>query len=462
MNKENIELDSEDLVYGVDDKPSIGIQILLGFQNIFAAFGGIIAVPLVISGALGFDGATSTAVLAASILASGIATIIQSRGIGKIGARVPCIMGTDFTFVAPSIAVGSVAGLPGILGATILGSFVEIISSYFIKPLMKIFPAIVTGTVVCLIGLTLLPVTMDWAAGGVGAADYGSLRNISIALVVLVVTLLLNRYGKGILSTASILIGMVVGYIICIPLGMVDFTLVNESSLFAFPKIFEYGIDFDIKYLLTFIPAYFVTTIETVGCLSSVCEVSKIKRDEKLIGRGVLADGAGSAIAGAIGAFPNTTFSQNVGLIPLTRNASRQVAMMAGVLLILLGFMPKFAALINIMPQPVLGGVGIVMFGTIATAGIRTLGTVKINNRNLLIIATSIGLGLGVTFRPEFISELPEALRMIFSSGISTGTIVALILNKVLKEEKESKNNDKKDIEKIEDIEVYKNGKIRA
>ncbi|MGL4772260.1 MAG: uracil-xanthine permease family protein [Clostridium sp.] len=435
MSNEKQKLDTSELIYGINDKPSLSAQILLGFQNIFAAFGGIIAVPLVISSALGFDGATSTAVLAASILASGIATIIQSKGIGPVGAKVPCVMGTDFTFVAPSIAVGSVAGLPGIIGATILGSFVEVISSYFIKPLMKIFPPIVTGTVVCLIGLTLLPVSMDWAAGGVGASDYGSLRNVSIAMAVLIITLLLNRYGKGMISTASILIGMVVGYIICIPLGMVDFTLVKESSWFAFPKIFEYGVDFDLKYVLTFIPAYFVTTIETVGCLSSVCEVSKVKATDKIIGRGVLADGAGSAIAGVIGAFPNTTFSQNVGLIPLTKNASRQVAMMAGVLLILLGFMPKFAALINIMPQPVLGGVGIVMFGTIATAGIRTLGKVEINNRNLLIIATSIGLGLGVTFRPEFIGELPEGLKMIFSSGISTGTIAALILNKVLKEE---------------------------
>lgn len=439
MKKEQNKNHRKELIYGINDKPSFGIQILLGFQNIFAAFGGIIAVPLVISSALGFDGATSTAVLAASILASGVATVIQSRGFWKVGARVPCIMGTDFTFVAPSIAVGAVGGLPGIIGATILGSFVEVISSYFIKPLLKFFPSIVTGTVVCLIGLTLLPVSMDWAAGGVGAADYGSLRNITIAMVVLLVTLLLNRYGKGMISTASILIGMVIGYIICIPLGMVDFTLVKEASWIEFPKIFQYGVDFDIKYLLTFIPAYFVTTIETVGCLASVCEVSKVKVNDKVIGRGVLADGVGSAIAGAMGAFPNTTFSQNVGLIPLTRNASRQVAMIAGVLLIFLGFMPKFAALINIMPQPVLGGVGIVMFGTIAAAGIRTLGTVKMNNRNLLIIATSIGLGLGVTFRPEFISGLPESLKMIFSSGISTGTIVALILNKILKEEKKGR-----------------------
>ena len=437
MEKSKESTNEYKLIYGIDDKPSLGAQILLGFQNIFAAFGGIIAVPLVISNALGFNGVISTALLSASILASGIATVIQSRGVGPFGAKVPCVMGTDFTFVAPSIAVGSVAGLPGIIGATILGSILEFILSFFIKPLMKLFPPIVTGTVVCLIGLTLLPVSIDWAAGGVGSSNYGDLKNVSIAMLVLIITLLLNRYGKGMISSASILIGMAVGYIICIPLGMVDFTLVRESSWFALPNILGYGMDFNMKYVLTFIPAYFVTVIETVGCLASICEVTEVKAENKIIQRGVLADGVGSLIAGFLGSFPNTTFSQNVGLIPLTKNGSRFVAMMAGIILVLLGFFPKFAALINIMPQPVLGGVGIVMFGTIAAAGIKTLSSIKINNRNLLIIATSIGLGLGVTFRPEFIAQLPEGIKMIFSSGISTGTIVALILNKILKEEQE-------------------------
>ena len=434
--KEKEILKDDELLYGIDDKPNIMTQILLGFQNIFAAFGGIIAVPLVISNALGFNTAMSTAVMSACILAAGIATVIQSKGIGKVGARVPCIMGTDFTFVSPSITVGSIAGMPGIVGAAILGSIVEIILSFFIKPLMKLFPPLVTGTVVCLIGLTLIPVSMDWAAGGSGAIDYGSLMNVGISIFVLIITLLLNRYGKGMVSSASVLIGMIIGYIICIPLGKVDFTIVKEAKWFALPNIFEYGVDFNIKYVLAFIPAYIVTTIETVGCLTTICQVSKIKADDKVIGRGVLADGIGSSIAGAVGTFPNTTFSQNVGLIPLTKNASRAVAIMAGIILIILGFFPKFAALINTIPQPVLGGVGIVMFGTIAAAGIKTLSTVHINNRNLLIIAASVGLGLGVTFRPDFVSNLPQGLNMIFSSGISTGTITALILNNILKEEK--------------------------
>ncbi|MCS4461077.1 purine permease [Clostridium botulinum] len=421
-------------MYGVNDKPKILMQILLGLQHIFAAFGGIIVVPIVISAALGFDAKTSTALISSAILAAGVATFIQSRGIGPIGARVACIMGTDFTFVAPAIAVGGKFGLSGIFGATILGAGIVIILSFFVKPLMKLFPPIVTGTVVSLIGLTLLPVSIDWAAGGVGSANYGSLKNISIALFIMIVTLLLNHYGKGLVSSASILIGMVVGYIICIPLGMVNFSSVSQASWVSLPKIFGYGITFNLQVLLPFIPAYFVTIIGTVGCLKAITEVSGIKADEKPITAGVLSDGVGSMLAGVFGALPNTSFSQNIGLIPLTKVASRYVTMMAGILLVILGLFPKFAALINIMPQPVLGGVGIVMFGTVAAAGIQTLSGVKLNNRNMLIIATSIGLGLGVTFRPEFIAKLPESLKMIFSSGISTGTIVALLLNVILKE----------------------------
>ena len=422
------------LMYGINDKPKLTMQILLGLQHIFAAFGGIIVVPLVIGSALGFDAATSTALMSATILAAGIATFIQSKGIGPIGSKTACIMGTDFTFATPAIAVGSVAGLPGIVGATILGALVEVILSFFIKPIMKFFPPLVTGTVICLIGLTLLPVSIDWAAGGSGASDYGSMINIAIAAFVMIFTILLNHYGKGIISSASILIGMIVGYIICIPLGMIDFSTVKEASWISFPRIFQYGVDFNFKYVIPFIPAYLVTTIETVGCLKAISQVSGIKDDPKRIGKGVLSDGVGSAIAGCLGTFPNTSFSQNVGIIPLTKVASRYVAIMAGILLVILGLLPKFAALINIMPQPVLGGVGIVMFGTVAAAGIQTLSSVKLTNKNLLVIATSIGLGLGVTFRPEILSSLPEWMTMIFSSGISTGTIVALVLNIILKE----------------------------
>lgn len=437
MNENNLKL-----LYTVDENPSLWEKIIFGLQHIFAAFGGIIVVPLVISSALGFDAKTTTAIISATILASGLATIIQARGIGKAGAKVACIMGTDFTFVSPAIAVGTSLGLPGIMGATILGAFVEIFLGFFIKPLMKLFPPLVTGTVVCLIGLTLLPVSIDWAAGGSGSANYGSTLNISIAMLVLMVTLLLNRYGKGIVSSASILIGMVFGYLICIPLGLVEFSSISNAKWVSMPNILQYGVTFNLKAFIAFIPAYFVTTIETVGCLKAIGETSQIEMNEKRIGNGVLADGIGSIIGGLVGSFPNTSFSQNVGLIPLTKVASRYVAVMAGIILMILGFLPKFAAIISCMPNPVLGGVGIMMFGTVAASGIKTLSKVNLTERNLLIIAVSIALGLGVTFRPEVIASFPEGVKLIFSSGISTGTITALVLNIIIKEEKDLNKKD--------------------
>lgn len=434
MEKQNLKNTEVNLIYGVDDDLDLPKKVLFGLQHIFAAFGGIIVVPLVIATSLGFDSKVTTALISASILGSGLATIIQAKGVGKVGARVACIMGTDFTFVSPAISVGSVLGLPGIIGATILGSLFEVILSFFIKPLMKFFPPLVTGTVVALIGLTLLPVSIDWAAGGAGSANYASLENLAVAMFVLVITLLLNNYGKGMISSASILIGIVVGYIVCIPLGLVDFNPVKEASWLSFPKILEFGVTFDAKAVMAFIPAYFVATIGTVGCLKAIGETSNIDIGDKRVAAGVLSDGVGSALGGLVGSCPNTSFSQNIGIISLTKVASRHVAVMAGILLIILGFLPKVAAIITGIPNPVLGGVGIMMFGTVAAAGIRTLSNIKLTERNLLIIAISMGLGLGVTFRPDVIHNLPEAIRMIFSSGISTGTIAALILNAVLKE----------------------------
>ena len=438
MEKQNLKNTEVNLIYGVNDDLDLPKKILFGLQHIFAAFGGIIVVPLVIATSLGFNSKVTTALISASILGSGLATIIQAKGVGKVGARVACIMGTDFTFVSPAISVGSVLGLPGIIGATILGSLFEVILSFFIKPLMKFFPPLVTGTVVALIGLTLLPVSIDWAAGGAGSANYASLENLAVAMFVLVITLLLNNYGKGMISSASILIGIVVGYIVCIPLGLVDFTPVKEASWLSFPKILEFGVTFDAKAVMAFIPAYFVATIGTVGCLKAIGETSNIDIGDKRVAAGVLSDGVGSALGGLVGSCPNTSFSQNIGIISLTKVASRHVAVMAGILLVILGFLPKVAAIITGIPNPVLGGVGIMMFGTVAAAGIRTLSNIKLTERNLLIIAISMGLGLGVTFRPDVIHNLPEAIRMIFSSGISTGTIAALILNAVLKESQTS------------------------
>ncbi|MGL4876427.1 uracil-xanthine permease family protein [Paraclostridium dentum] len=425
------------LLYRIEDRPNLQLSILLGFQHIVAAFGGIVAVPLVIGPAIGVDVRTTAMLVSATIFVAGLATIIQARGIYKIGAKLPCIMGTSFTFVGPAITVGTSMGLAGIFGATILGSFIEMILSRFIKPLMKFFPPVVTGTVVTLIGLTLVPVSMDWCAGGIGSPTYGSITNICIALMVMIIVVGFNIYGKGVLSSSSILIGMFVGYLACIPIGLVDFTPIKEASwvgLPGIPVILEHGIKFSLAGVAPFIIAYLVTTIETVGCLIAIGEASDIKTSSEQLSKGVLADGLGSFLAGFFGVCPNTTFSQNIGLIPITKVSSRYVVIISGVIMMLLGIFPKLGALVASIPSPVLGGAGIVMFGVVAASGIKTLSKVNINNRNLIIISVSIALGLGITTRPELLTVLPESLKLLFGSGISTGTIFAVMLNILLKD----------------------------
>lgn len=425
------------LLYRIEDRPNLQLSILLGFQHIVAAFGGIVAVPLVIGPAIGVDVRTTAMLVSATIFVAGLATIIQARGIYKIGAKLPCIMGTSFTFVGPAITVGTSMGLAGIFGATILGSFIEMILSRFIKPLMKFFPPVVTGTVVTLIGLTLVPVSIDWCAGGIGSPTYGSITNICIDLMVMVIVVGFNIYGKGVLSSSSILIGMFVGYLACIPIGLVDFTPIKEASwvgLPGIPVILEHGIKFSLAGVAPFIIAYLVTTIETVGCLIAIGEASDIKTSSEQLSKGVLADGLGSFLAGFFGVCPNTTFSQNIGLIPITKVASRHVVIISGVIMMLLGIFPKLGALVASIPSPVLGGAGIVMFGVVAASGIKTLSKVNINNRNLIIISVSIALGLGITTRPELLTVLPESLKLLFGSGISTGTIFAVMLNILLKD----------------------------
>lgn len=427
---------SESMIYSIDEKPALGVSIVLALQHILAAFAGIIAVPLVVSSALGMSVEDTTIMVSATIFASGLTTIIQSKGIGPIGSRVSGMMGTDFTFVNPQISVGAKFGIAGIVAATITGSVVEIILSRFIKPLMKFFPPLITGTVVSLIGITLLPVSIDWAAGGNGSPDYGSVKNLTVAFIIMLFTLFLNHFGKGMLSTASVFIGMVFGYLVCIPLGMVDLSSVASADWIAIPNLFRYGFKFDWASTLSFVPAYVVSTIGTVGIMMAIGEASKVKVTSERAASGVLADGVGSMIAGIFGAGPNTAFSQNVGLITLTKVASTHVMIIAGIILTLLGVFPKLSALISVMPQPVLGGVGVIMFGLVAAQGLKTLSNIQLGDRELLIISVAFALGIGVTVRPEILSGLPSAIQMILSSGISTGTLAALILNVVLVERK--------------------------
>ncbi|MCW6664837.1 purine permease [Aerococcaceae bacterium NML191219] len=436
MTEETKTVVGSEMTCGIDDKPPFAVMVVLALQHILAAFAGIVAVPLVIGSVLNFSVEETSFMVAATIFASGVTTIIQSRGLGPIGSRVSGMMGTDFTFVNPSISVGAKFGVAGIVAATITGAFVEIILSRFIKPLMRFFPPLITGIVVALIGITLLPVSIDWAAGGYGATDYGSIRNLAVSFSIMLFTLFLSHFGKGMWSTAAVFIGMVMGYLVCVPLGMVDLAAVDNAAWFELPNVLRYGFKFDLASTLSFVPAYVVSTIGTVGIMMAIGEASRVKVTSDRAAAGVLADGVGSLISGLFGAGPNTAFSQNVGLIALTKVASRHVMVVAGIILAGLGIFPKLSALISVMPQPVLGGVGVIMFGLVAAQGLKTLTRIHLGDRELLIISVAFALGIGVTVRPDILQHLPSALKMLLSSGISTGTLAALILNIILPEKK--------------------------
>jgi len=426
-----------ELSYGIEDRPELKVATALAIQHIVAAFSGIVAVPLVVGGVLGLSPVEMAYLVSTALFMAGLATVIQAKGFAKVGSKLPCIMGTDFTFVGPSIAVGSTMGLPGIFGATLLAAPIEMIISKFFPKIKKFFPPVVTGCVVTLIGLTILPVGIDWAAGGYGAADYGSLENVGVSLAVLAVIVILNQFATGFWSSASILVGILFGYIISYPMGMLDFSAVKQAALINLPMPFKYGVAFSLTGFLAFIPAYLVTSVETVGDLLAVGEACNKELESEDISKGLMADGVGSMLAGVFGAGPNTSFSQNVGIIPLTGVASRFVVILAGIILMILGIFPKLGALIAIMPNPVLGGAGIVMFGMIAASGIKVLHDAKLNRRNLLIIAISLGFGLGVVVRPDILSHLPKGLNTFFQSGITTGTLTALLLNVFLPEMEE-------------------------
>lgn len=429
------------LSYRVNDKPGMLTSTLLGFQNILTAFSGIIAVPLIIAGIAGLDVVDTAYLVSAALLASGVSSIIQSRGFGpkkfRVGVGLPTLMGTDFGFVPPANTVINTmgGGLAGYFGASILGAIFEFILSFFVKPLMKIFTPVVTGTVVTLIGMSMMPVAFDWVGGGFGNPDYGNPKFIAVALIVFLVILLLNRYAKGMLNTAAVMIGIVVGYLVSIPMGLVDFSQVAGASWVQLPQIARFGINFNPKFVVPFIAGYLVTVIETVGVMETLGEVTESKLTEDDIVAGVRGDAISSLVSPFIGSGPAQTFSQNVGLIPLTKCASKFVAIVTGILLILMSLFPKFSTIVSIMPPSVLGGAGILMFGTVAVSGIKTLTKVKFTNRNLLIMASAIGIGLGVTFRPDVVAKLPGILSSLFGSGISAGTIIALILSMILKDD---------------------------
>ncbi len=420
------------LLYQVDDRPPLVTTVLLAAQHMLAALGGIIAVPLVLGAVLKLPADQIVALVNAALLGSGVVTIIQCKGVGPVGIRLPCVMGTSFGFVGAAITIGFEHGVPGILGCSLAGSLIMIVGSFFMPQIRKLFPHTVTAVVVTMIGLSLIPVAIDWAAGGKGSPAYGAPVNLGIALFVLVLVIGLVQFGRGIISAAAVVIGMSIGYAGCMAFGLVDFSSVRQAAVFALPQPLHYGMTFPISGIFAMSLAYVVTIVETTGTFMALGTATNTKMRGKLLCRGVLCDGVGSAFTSILGSPAVSTFAQNVGVISLTGVASRHVVALTGVFLALAGLFPVLGALVVTIPQPVLGGAGLMMFAMILAAGVQMLAKVEHNKRNGLIIAVSLGCGLAVTGRPELLSKLPAIVNEIFGSGITTGAIVAVVLNLVL------------------------------
>ena len=395
-------------------------------------------VPLVIGNVLKLPTPDTIVLVNAALLVSGIVTIIQYRGIGPIGLRLPSVMGTSFTFVAAALAIGfSEHGVAGILGASLVGSLVMIIGSFFMPYVRKLFPPVVTGVVV-MIGLSLIPVAVDWFAGGQkGDVNYADPANLAMATFVLVLVVILVQWGKGIFSAAATFIGMMVGYVVALAFGWISFEAVKNAEIVAIPQPLHFGLAFPISGIIGMSIAYLVTIVESSGNFLALGNATQTEITGKHLRGGVLCDGLGSAFAAIMSTTPFSSFAQNIGVISLTGVASRHVVTVMGVLLVFTGIFPWFGALIVSIPSPVLGGAGLVMFAMIIAAGIQMLDKVERSKRNGLIIAISIGCGLTVTTRPELLNKLPSFFKEVFGSGITVGSVLALVLNLILPEDKE-------------------------
>ena len=421
------------VIYDIEDRPPWRAAVPLGAQHVVAMLLGNITPPLLITGALGLALSDQGLILQMVLFMAGLATLVQAYPWGPVGGRIPVIMGTSIAFVGAAIAIGRQFGLAAVFGACLVAASVEIALGLSIVSVRRLFPPLVNGIVVMLIGLTLIPVGMDYAAGGAGAADYGAPHHLLLASVAFLVTLVLNQFARGFASYASMLIGVLAAYGLAMAFGQIDLTPVAEAGWVSLPRPLSFGLEFRGTAILVMAFVYVISTMETLGDISgTLAAVGREPTDGELRG-GLLADGVMSALAALFSAFPNTSYSQNVGLVNFTGVASRFVTAISGVLLMMLGLLPKVGALFATIPAAVIGGGSLIMFAMIFASGLSIVHrSVSLDRRNLVILAVSIGLGLGVELRPAVLQPLPDGLQTFFASGLITGGLCALGLNLIL------------------------------
>ena len=441
---------SKELIYGLNDRPPLRETVFAALQHLLAIFVAIITPPLIISSALKFDLATTGYLVSMSLFVSGLATLIQCRRFGPIGAGLLCIQGTSFSFISPIIGAGMLGmvnhkmnvelGLSYIFSACLVASVVEMVVSRLLPYTRKIITPLVSGIVVTLIGMCLIKAGISSCGGGQTAIDnhtFGSMRYLGLSLLVLVSIIFFNRSSNRFLRMASIVLGLLIGCVAAYALKMIDFSTLKGSGGIIIPTIFKYGFRLDLGAVIGLGLIYLVTAVEAYGDITANSLISGepvegpvfLKRAQG----GVLADGFNSLLAAVFNSFPNSIFAQNNGMIQLTGVASCYVGYFIAGALVLLGLFPVVGRVFSLIPAPVLGGATLLMFGTVAAAGIRIIASTEITRKAVLVMAISFAMGLSVELVPNILDKMPAMIKTIFSSGITTGGLTAIIANALIR-----------------------------
>lgn len=423
--------------------PPMGQAAPLGLQHVLAMFASNVTPSIIVAGAAGlqFGGAEQVYLIQMAMLFAGIATLFQTVGFGPVGARLPIMQGTSFAFVGVLAGIAATQGLGVALTSCIIGGLIHFALGSVIANIRYLFPPLVTGLVILAIGLYLVPVGIKYAAGGaadfqMAAESFGSLMHWTVALTVIVVALGFKFMTKGILSNAAILLGLIAGYLVAFMFGMVNFAAVGKASWVTGLQTLPYGFEFNLGAVIGVTIVSIVSAVETIGDTSATAKAGAGREatDEEISGA-TYADGLGTAVAGVFGGLPNTSFSQNVGIVGMTGIMSRHVVTIAGAIMVMCGLIPKIGAIIASMPLPVLGGGVIVMFGMVAAAGLNVLSEIKMSRRNMIIIALSLSIGLGFNLVPSAVQYLPGIWKTLATSAVAPTAFLAIILNQILPEE---------------------------
>ena len=431
--------------------PPLGQAIPLGIQHVLAMFASNVTPAIIVAGAAGFgfgsnspDFPSMIYMIQMCMLFAGIATLFQTIGIGPVGARLPIVQGTSFAFLPimiPAVAGQGVAGMAGLMTGVAIGGLFHFCLGFIIGRIRFALPPLVTGLIVLMIGLALVRVGIQYAAGGVplmGKPEFGSLAMWIPALTVVVVTLGIKFFSRGFVAIAAVLIGLIAGYLVALAMGQVNFGNVGRAALFALPMPFKWGFEFNGAIIIGMCFMAVVSAIETVGDTSGITKGGAGREaTDKEISGATFADGLGTAVAGVFGGLPNTSFSQNVGLVSMTGVMSRHVVTFGAIFLIVCGLIPRIGAMISTVPINVLGGGVIVMFGMVCAAGINMLSEVTWNRRNMVIFAVALSVGLGLQLEPSALQHLPKTLQILLTSGLLPSAAIAIVLNLVLPEQLE-------------------------